>query len=420
MNDRFEILPNVFLTVVQTEKFKTGCCSLNLLRPMSRKEASANALIPSVLLRATEKYPSITDISARLDEMYGASVGTLVRKKGEVQTLGFFADFVEDRLAGAPVFDQVVAFLSEVLLKPLLQNGCFVKEIVESEKQNLSNAIESRINDKRSYVCSQMLGMMCENEAYGIARLGELEDVQKLDEQNLFAHYQNVLAHSQIEIFYMGAQSAETAQTSFRNALAQIPRAQTVTVSTEVIRKAGAVRQKEEVLDITQGKLAMGFRTGCTVGDKAYPALVMLNAIYGAGMTSKLFLKVREELSLCYYASSSLDKFKGTMVVSSGIEFSKFETAKNEILHQLDECRSGNISDYEFDSAKRYILSSIAAGMDNPSSLDNDYLGQIISGVELSLRELSEKIAAVTKEQVVQAAKQITLDTVYFLKGETA
>lgn len=420
MNNRFEILPNVFLTVVQTEKFKTGCCSINLLRPMAREEASANALIPSVLLRASEKYPSITDISARLDEMYGASVGTLVRKKGEVQTVGLFADFVEDRLAGAPVFSDVVSFMGEILLRPLTRNGCFLQEIVESEKQNLSNAIESRINDKRTYVCSQMIRMMCENEIYGIPRLGELEDVQKLDAQKLYAHYRHILAHSQIEIFYMGAQDAKTAGKCFADALKTLERAETAAVSTEVIRKASRVRERQEALDITQGKLAIGLRTGCTVTDAEYPALLMLNAVFGAGITSKLFLKVREEMSLCYYASSSLDKWKGVMIVSSGIEFSMFDTAKTEILHQLDECRAGNISDCEFDSAKRYIRSELAAGMDNPSRMDDYYIGNIIAGNDETMQTLSERIAAVTKQDVVAAANRVTLDTVYFLKGETA
>ena len=99
MDNRIEILPDVFLTSVQTDKFKTGCFSVNLLRPMRREEASANALIPSILLRGSERWPDIRAISARLDELYGASVGTLVRKKGEMQMTGFFADYIEDALA---------------------------------------------------------------------------------------------------------------------------------------------------------------------------------------------------------------------------------------------------------------------------------------------------------------------------------
>ena len=129
MNHRTEILPGVYLTAVQSDKFKTGCFSLNLLRPMKKEEAAANALIPSVLLRGSETCPDIASISAKLDELYGASVGTLVRKKGEVQLVGFYCDYVQDEYVDEPVFAPVMAFLAELLLHPRLENGAFPEEM---------------------------------------------------------------------------------------------------------------------------------------------------------------------------------------------------------------------------------------------------------------------------------------------------
>lgn len=421
MTQRIEILPGVYCTAVQTDKFKTGCCSINLLRPLSRQEAGANALLPSVLLRATQQYPSIRAISAHLDELYGASLGTLVRKKGEVQTVGFFADFIEDALAGAPVFRQTVDFLGQILLHPATQNGTFLPDAVAGERQNLANAIAARINDKRSYAIAQLQKLMCRDEPYGVPRLGELEDVQQLDEAALWAHYQTILAHSQVEIFYMGRRAPEEAAAAFRTALRDLPRADARTVcTTQVRRHAAAVREETQVLDVTQGKLALGLRTGCTASDAAYPALVMMNAIFGAGITSKLFLKVREELSLCYYANSMLEKFKGVMLVSSGIEVAQRNVAQDAILRQLEACRAGDISDYELESARRYIRSELRAGMDSPGRLDDFYLGQIIAGQTGTMDDLSAQIAAVTREDVVAAAQALSLDTIFFLKGAPA
>lgn len=420
MDNRIEILPDVFLTSVQTDKFKTGCFSVNLLRPMRREEASANALIPSVLLRGSERWPDIRAISARLDELYGASVGTLVRKKGEMQMTGFFADYIEDALAGEPVFSEVLDFVSHTLLHPKLENGCFRADVVRSEKRNLANAIESRINNKRSYAVSQLLGTMCAGEAYGIARLGELEDVEREDERSLFAHYNEILAHSRVEIFYMGRKTAADAAEAFREALKELPRGVCTAVGTSVVERAETVREKVETMDIAQGKLAIGLRTGCTAADEGYPALLMMNAIFGGGATSKLFTKVREEMSLCYYAGSSVEKFKGVMLVSSGIETANYETAKKEILNQLEQCRAGNISDYEFDSAKRYILSELKSAADSPGRLDDFYIGNAAAGLDGTLDALAKKIEGITKQEVAAAAKRLTLDTIYFLKGAEA
>jgi predicted Zn-dependent peptidase len=145
-----------------------------------------------------------------------------------------------------------------------------------------------------------------------------------------------------------------------------------------------------------------------------------MNTVYGGGITSKLFRRVREEQSLCYYASSSIEKFKGVMVVSSGIEFSDYEKARTEILKQLDECRAQNITDEELESAKRYLISDLRSAMDSPGRLDDYYMGQIMEGLDGNLTDMAEKIAAVTKEEVARSAQAVTLDTVYFLKGAEA
>ena len=420
MVKRIKLLPGVFLTAVQTNKFKTGCFSLNFLRPLCRQEA-ANALLPNVLLRGSERYPDIPSVAAALDELYGASMGTLIRKKGEVQMTGFFADFVEDRLAPEPVFVPMMEFVSEILLHPVLENGVFRRDWFEVEKRNLLNAMEARINDKRSYANACMLDVMCENEPYAILRLGTQPELEELDAAGLYAQYRKVLAESRVELFYMGAKAPEEAADVLRRTLRELPRAEHFAqVETTVIPEATCVRSAEKHMDVTQGKLSLGLRTGCTVQDADFPALVVMNAVFGGGMTSKLFTKVREEQSLCYYAASTVDKFKGLMIVYSGVEFDKLETAKTEILRQLEACRAGDISEYEFESAKRYLLSDLKAAMDSPGRLDDFYLGQALLGSEGTLEALAEMIGAVTPEQVQKAANRLTLDTVFFLKGAEA
>ena len=178
-----------------------------------------NALIPSVLLRGSEGCPDLRAIAARLDELYGASAGTLIRKKGEVQMTGFYADFIEDALAGEPVFAPMMDFLGELLLRPRLENGAFLAEYVESEKRNLANAIASRVNDKRTYATGQLVKTMCAGEAYAVPRLGELEDVEPITPEGLYAQYRKVLAESRVELFYMGRKSAEDVAEQLRRVL---------------------------------------------------------------------------------------------------------------------------------------------------------------------------------------------------------
>lgn len=422
MNQRTELLPGVFLNTVQTDKFKTGCLSINFLRPLCREEAALNALVPSVLLRGTTEHPDIQSISTLLDELYGAGVGTLIRKKGEVHTWGFYADFIEDvyTLDGENIFAEVCGFLRELLFSPLTEDGVFCRDFVEGEKVNLCNSIAAEINDKRSYAVIRLMRTMCESERQSVPRIGDRESVEGVTAESLYAHFQKTLASSQVELLYMGRKPQEEVEASLRAMLKGLPRTELVPVGTDVIRGAAAVREVSEQMDVTQGKLSMGFRTGCTCADPEFAALQLFNAVFGGCVTSKLFRNVRERMSLCYYASSSLEKYKGLMVVSSGIEFKNYEVTKAEILRQLEDCRSGKITEDELEQARAYLISAFKIAKDRPGSVDEFYLGQAILGLDGTMEQQIEALRSVTKEDVVAAANRISLDTVYFLKGVEA
>lgn len=419
MEPRIQLRPGVYLRAIQTEKFKTGCLSLNFVRPLMPTEAPLAALLPSVLLRGTEHYPDIRAISSFLDAHYGASVGTLVRKKGEILTTGFYADFLEEKFLpeGEQVFVPVLEFLGELLFAPCMENGCFLPDAFEGEKQNLLDSIDYRLNDKRAYAQEQMLRVMCAQEAYGIPRLGDREEAEKITPESLMSYYRHLLSHSQLELIYMGRRSPEEVGQALTKILSPLPVGEPDTASTCVLPGGSEVRYVTQTMDVTQGKLCMGFRTGMTGADPDYPAMMLFCTVYGGGATSKLFMNVREKRSLCYYVSASLDKFKGVMFVSSGIEAKNYDIAQEEILRQLEACVQGQITEEELECARRALLSSLRAFLDAPGRIDEYMLGCALSGSEVPIETLMERLSQVTLSQVVDAAKRVRLDTVYFLKG---
>ena len=423
MNQRTELLPGVYLRVVPAQKFKTACMSVNFLQPLSRQTAPVNALLPSVLLRGTRQYPGIRQISEHLDDLYGASLGTLVRKKGDVVTCGLYADFIEDQFVpdGSQIFDQVVDFIRQVLFEPVLEGEFFAPDYVEGEKENLIRAIRSRINDKRTYAMTQMLAAMCADDPCGVPRLGDEKTAAAITGKKLMQYYQKIQRNAPIEIFYLGRMPREVVEERLRTALQELPNRRVKPVSGAPMQgNPEKPRFVTESLDVTQGKLCMGLRTNCSGADPAFPALQLLNVIFGSGISSKLFLHVREELSLCYYAASSLDRFKGLMTISSGVEFDQRQRAQEEILRQLDACKDGQITWDELETARRYLLSAFKASLDAPGRVDDFYLGQTICGDPSTMEDRMRQIQQVTLKDVVEAANRIHLDTVYFLEGGAA
>lgn len=417
--ERMILKPGVWLNYVHSDRFKTGCFSFNLLQPLSAATAAPNALLPTLLLRGCKGYPDIQAISRRLDTLYGATVGTLVRKKGEAQLVGLYADFLEDRYSGGEaLFAEMMDFLHALLFAPLEEAGGFVSEFVASERQNLLNTIAARVNEKRAYAIHRLLAHMCQGEAYAVPRLGEASTLDQVDGRSLKARWDRLLAASPVEIFYLGQQPKEAVGEALSQFLPHLPDGERPAVpAAKVLRPARPVQYIQEEMDVTQGKLALGLRTDITADDPRYPAMMLLNAVYGAGMTSKLFLKIREEQSLCYYANSSVDKFKGVMVVGSGIEFDQYQVALDGILGQLEACKRGDITEEELESARSYLLSGLRTGCDSPGRLDDYAVGQAVAGRTGSMEDLAGQLAAVKLPDVVEAAQTLTLDTVYFLKG---
>jgi predicted Zn-dependent peptidase len=260
---------------------------------------------------------------------------------------------------------------------------------------------------------------MCEKEPYGVNALGDEVSASMITPGGLYSQYREILAGSRVELFYCGSAPLSQVSEIIALALSELPREGVPSVSpSTVIRTAGSPRLYEEELDVTQGKLSIGFRTGVCSGRAGYPAMMLFNAVYGGTPTSKLFMNVREKLSLCYYASSSMDFLKGIMTVHSGIEFDKFNSAREEIMAQLECCRRGEIEEWEIEGARSILKNALLSTADSQGGLEDFYLTRSVSGHDSSPERLAEELDGVSLSGIVDSARAVSADTVYFLKGK--
>jgi len=416
---RTKLADGVYLTYLPARKFKTSLLSAQFVTPIRQETAAAYALLPAVLRRGTVTYPDMGSLSARLDKLYGARIDYTVRKKGENQCVGFVASLIDDSFApgGEKLLEPVADLLGELVCDPATERGRFVPAYFESEKTNLIDAIRSLINDKRDYADSRLLREMCADEPYGIPRLGDEKSAEKLQLQKLHAQYGQLIATSQLELFYSGSAGRERVERALLSAFSTLPRDNIRDVAAARTHPAReAVHTVTEALDVTQGKLGMGF--SCGSSDTA--ALLMGNTLFGGSSNSKLFLNVREKLSLCYYASSLYHRQKGMITVSSGIEFENYQKAYDEILAQLAAVQNGDLEDWELEGARSTLLNAYASMGDSQGKLENFYLGQAATGQSETPEDLAAQVRGVTPQRIFEAMKTVRLDTVYFLRGKEA
>ena len=411
--------PGIRLYGFRDERFKQGALSIQFVRPMKKEEAAMNALIPAVLLRGTEKYPDLRAITLHLDDLYGAAVSTLVRRVGDYQTTGLYCSFMEDRYAldADEILAPMVGFLGDLLLNPVTENGGFCRSFVEGEKKNLIATIQAEKNDKRTYAANQLLKIMCREDSFGLPRLGEAEDVREIRPETLYTHYRKVLEESPVQVFYVGSMELPAVASLLTKELEHLPRnvGDLPPQAALVCREDSHVTQR---MDVSQAKLCMGFTTPITHWDSRFCAMQVLNALFGGSMTSKLFLNVRERLSLCYSVGSGYYGTKGLLTVSAGIDESKEAVVRAEILAQLEACCQGNITREELAAAKEAILSALDTAHDSPGAIEGYYSRAALSGQTMDLRRYARDIRAVTAEDVAQAATTLRYRASFFLKGE--
>ena len=420
--NRTELMPGVFLSHLRSDKFKTACMSVTLLTQLRRETAAMNAVIPFVLRRGTTRYSDMEQLSRRMDELYGAAVEPVVRRIGEIQCIGFYGSFPEpDYLPGGEaLLGDTCALMAQLLLDPVTRGGLLLPQYVDSEREKLLDIIRSRMNDKRSYALTRCIEEMCCYEDFAVSRFGSESEAENIHYKKLTRHYRELIQTCPVEIFYCGKTDFKAVSAAMRDAFSAMPRGEIdYDIGTDLRMNAveDHVRFVEEEMDVTQGKLVLGFRLGECMEEPDIPALYVFNAVYGSGATSKLFMNVREKLSLCYYASSAVYLHKGIMLVSSGIEFDKLDAARDEILAQLDSVRRGEITDDELRSAKKSVASDLRAVQDSIGELEGFYLSQALDGLDYGPAELAALAEDVTKEDVQAIAESIECYLIYFLKG---
>lgn len=416
---RNTISDGVFFNSVKDSRFKTMKISVNIIVPLSEKTASSNALLCGVLTRSCKAYPDFTILSKKLSSLYGADLTSSLRKSGDRQILTLSASGIDDRYAfdGESISKELSTLLCGAIFEPYLNGNAFVETEVEQERRQLLDLIDSEFNDKRIYAIGQLVKNMCQNEAFGIKRYGTAEGIKSVTPTSLYDTWQNLLKTAVFEIFYIGDSSAEKAQEVFKNAFSQIERSP-IELTNKVIRSADIVNHVTEEMELSQSKLVMGFRTDSAVPDEDVNATRLMCAVLGGTANSKLFCNVREKQSLCYYCSSRFDMQKGILYVDSGVEGDNLEKAEKAILKEIADMQSGNISDFEIDATKMAVINSFNSTNDTVSGIDSWYTSQMFDGSFKTIDELSAEINAVAKQQLVDAAKKLTLDTVFVLKNK--
>lgn len=403
---------------VQTEKFKTNALILKLKAPLNEEEVTHRAILPYVLQRGTESYPTTAQLRKYLDDLYGSFLHVDLSKKGEYHIITFRLEIPNEKFLNdqSPLLEKGLSLLAEVLLKPRMENGSFLHSIVEQEKKTLSQRIQAAYDDKMRYANLRLVQEMCKDEPYRLHVNGELEQIPSITEKTLTDYYRKVLTEDEVDLYVVG----DVLGDEVKRLVATYFDMNNRTTPNQLAEKEVKVLDEKEVIEqqaVKQGKLNIGFRTFTRFQDDDYDALQVFNGIFGGFSHSKLFINVREKASLAYYAASRVESHKGLLMVMSGIEENNYEKTVAIIKEQMKAMKDGQFSDGEIEQTKAVIQNQLLETIDTSYGMVELLYHQIISGKDRSIQDWIKGIQNVTKEEIVQVGQKIKLDTIYFLKG---
>lgn len=411
-----QINSNITLHYISMTKLKTTHVGAYIHRQLNEADVSKNAILPYVLKRGCKLCPDSEAVAKHLENLYGAKLSAHSLKLGDDHIIHFGIETISDRYA--PNSETLVSDIIRLLLSVIFEPAAFSEEIIAQEKKNAKDRILAEINNKVVYAQQQCIKTMCDGDSFSLSPLGTEEGIDRINARELKVYYESIITASPIDIYVCGDCDIDAVSEEIKSYTSAMAFMEPSMPKTVILTGNGEVKHVTDHMDVAQGKLSMGFKTNTAPNSADYISLMVMCSVYGGGAHSKLFNNVREKLSLCYYASSGLVKDKGIMIVNAGIEFENFQKAYDEIMAQLEAVKNGDISELEFASSKNAFINDLESYKDNQRLMQLFHLGQKVSNTNYDIDTLKEKIQGVTVDDVKRAAKEVCLDTVYFLAGK--
>lgn len=415
------IKDGIKLHKIQTDKFKTNLIAVMLTTKLERESVTKNALIPAILRRGTAKLNTQEEINKKLEEMYGASFDCGLDKTGDNQVLKFYIETVNDEFLPQDAENMLKTSLEnifDIVLNPYLESNCFKKEYVEQEKENLKQIIEGKIDNKARYSLDRCIEEMYKNKPYGLYKYGYIEDLNNINEKNLYEHYINLVNQCKIDILVSGILGDKIEDIIKENEnIQKLKERNPEYIMPEINAKIAEQENViQESMDVNQGKLIIGLDLDLENEDLKYDAMIY-NSILGGSANSKLFQNVREKASLAYTASSSYYRFKNNIFINCGIEIENFDKALEIIKQQVEDMKNGDFTDEEVENAKQGIIAAIKSIDDEQDTEITYFFSQELSTNKLGIEEYMDRISQINKQNVIDIANKVSINTIYFLKN---
>ena len=411
MEYSYQKFPGFNLHLIKTNKFKTIDLTIKLIEELDFEKATLRSLLPYVLKAKTDNITSKQEMSKKLENLYGSSIGVSTSKLGNASIITLNARFCNPRFVTSKnLLLEIVLLIKEILLS----HKSFSRDVLDEEKRLLKDEIVGLNEDKTRFAIKRLFEIMCKDEKYSITPLGYLSFFESINEKSLYDYYQDVLYRNQMEIIVNGSYTSEDISLIANNFSFRSTNSEYLLLDLEkrIPIMENYIKENE---DINQTKINLGFRTPILIDDLEYYSMFLANAILGGYQHSFLFRSLREESSLCYYIASRYDAIKGIILIYAGVDPSNESKSIELIKKQIKIMQDGLFSEEIINITKKMIKNDLLESLDSQGALTSKAIFSALLNKEFDVLKRLDMLNSVSKEDIVKAINKIKLDTIYVL-----
>lgn len=417
-----EIKKGINLHVINIDKFKTNLISIFFTTELNRQNITKNALISLILRRGSKNMTTQEQISKELEELYGASFDCGLDKTGENQVLKFYIETINNKFLpqnSENMWKESIGKIMELTLNPYIVDNKFNEKYLEQEKKTLRQLIEGKKDQKARYAIERCTEEMYKNKNIGLYKYGYIEELEEINAKSLYEYYKKLIQECKIDIFISGdiensIENIVLENENIKNLNSRYPQYHEIKLARINIPEKENVVIEE--MEVNQGKLVLGLDIDIHEEVAKYEVMVY-NNILGGSANSKMFQNVREKAHLAYVASSMYVRHTNNIYINCGIEIDNYEKALNLIKEQLKQIENGDFSEGDLADSKKGIVEMIKTIYDEQDSQITYYFGQELAKNHISINEYIDQINKVSKEDILNIAKLIHVNTIYFLRN---
>ena len=404
---------NYNLHIIKTDKFKTTTISVNFVDKIKKEEITIRKFLFQILCSTSLKYNTNRLFEIKLEDLYSLSLGHSNIKFGNLINSYIDIKFLNEEYSDENLLENSIDLLCELIFNPNVKNNKFDSKNFEIIKDKLNLIIESQKENTQKYALNRSLELMDENDPVSYNLWGYKEDLNKINEENLYEYYKKVLKTNKIDIFVVGNFNKEKIISLFEKKFILNDNNKNEFEPFITYKKSLKTKVIEESINLQQSKLSIICKVlNLNLFERRY-VLPIYTSILGGNSSSRLFINVRERNSLAYTVSASSKAPNSIFMIYSGIDADDYDDAlkliKKEIILK-------NIKEEELEIAKKELISAVEVLNDNPSNIINYYFGiEVFKSDPANLK--IENYKKVTIKDLEKLSHKIKIAMIYFLKG---